>query len=60
MQESWQCPGRHGAGGAESILFQRLTEEDCVSLPHWVKLELRGPKAHLHSDTLPLTRLHLL
>jgi hypothetical protein len=43
---------------ARRRLFHRQPGEG--SSYHWVELEYRNLKAHLHSDTLPPTRPHLL
>jgi hypothetical protein len=39
-------------------LDPKAAKERCIL--HWVKLVHRSPQAHPHSDTLPLTRPHLL
>ena len=55
---AWQHPGRHGAGGAGSSTScfegkQKKTGFQAARI-------LKGLKAHAHSDTLSLTRPHLL
>lgn len=54
---AWQCPGRHGAEGANS--------STCSSGSHWEKTAFQEARTRVlkpmpHSDTLPSKRPHLL
>ena len=55
-QEAWQCPGRHGTGGAESSTSCSEETGEDYCLPGSKE---EGLKAHSYSDTLPPTRPHL-
>jgi hypothetical protein len=58
QQETWQHKDRHDAGAESSTSYSTGSKE---RLSHWAWLGHRGGlKAHLHSDTLPLRRPHLL
>jgi hypothetical protein len=57
-QKAWQHPGRHGAGGAErSTSCSEGKQEKTNFQEARRKLAL---KTHPYSDTLPLTKPHLL
>ena len=54
--EAWHHPGMHGAGGAESSTsYSEVIQEDTG-----FQADRRNLKAHPYSDTLPLTKPHLL
>ena len=68
--EAWQHAGRLGAGGAKRSIYldPQAAEGDCLPqaarrrVPFHIgqSLSIGDLKAHLHSDTLPSTRLQLV
>ena len=54
-----QHAGSHDAEDSQRVIHPlQAARRDCVS--HWHSLSIYNLKAHLHSDTLPPTRPHLL
>jgi hypothetical protein len=54
---AWQCPGRHGAGGAESSTSSSEGRQMTGFMAARIRKDLKG---HTHTDMLPPTRPHLL